>query len=282
MTLDSGGRADGRRLTYRKDRSAHTPDSAPMPSLSFNHELDRLAPAHSTAAVAERQANADDGSLWQAVCGPPRLTPAELGALQRLAQTRSVRAGDMVFTRRDPARHLVVLWRGDVGLGHDGADGHFQLERTVKGPAWLDAWSAWLGEGHLRDARALTAATVLSLPCAGVRQLLDRQPVLARRLLAALSRQVQDLAETVHDLMHRDAESRLAVWLLQHSALQAHPGETLQVRLGERKRDIAAQLGITPETLSRTMRALSGKGLIDVAGYTVRVLNLAALRQLAT
>jgi CRP-like cAMP-binding protein len=101
-------------------------------------------------------------------------------------------------------------------------------------------------------------------------------------LLTALSRQVQELAATVHDLMHRDAESRLAVWLMQRCTARDASNDGLQLRLAERKRDIAAQLGITPETLSRTMRLLSDKGLIEVDGYTVRVLDLAALRQLAT
>ena len=51
--------------------------------------------------------------------------------------------------------------------------------------------------------------------------------------------------------------------------------------LGERKRDIAAQLAIAPETLSRLMRQLKIKGLIDVQGYTVRLLAPDQLRLLA-
>ena len=55
----------------------------------------------------------------------------------------------------------------------------------------------------------------------------------------------------------------------------------MTVSLTERKRDIASQLAITPETLSRLLRQLSRKGLIAVAGYTVKVLDVAALRALA-
>jgi CRP-like cAMP-binding protein len=269
---------------YRKDKPAPQPDSAAMPSFSMTTDMDRYVLGGAVPAigsVAGSHLNGDEASSWQSVWGPPKLTAAELGALQAAALPRSVRAGEMVLARREPARHLVMLWHGDVGLGHSSVDGPFHLERTLRGPAWLDASSAWLGEGYTRDVRALTAVTVLELPCSAVRPLLERQPALARRLLTALSRQIQDLAETAHDLMHKDAESRLAVWLMQHCDDSSESAQQAVVQLHERKRDIAAQLGITPETLSRMMRALSSKGLIAVTGYTVRLLDMAALRRLA-
>jgi CRP-like cAMP-binding protein len=86
---------------------------------------------------------------------------------------------------------------------------------------------------------------------------------------------VRALSAVTHDLMHKDAEKRLVAWLLQQSEGRA------QLRLAERKRDIAAQLAITPETLSRMMRQLKEKGLIAVAGYTVQLLDLAGLQALA-
>ena len=53
------------------------------------------------------------------------------------------------------------------------------------------------------------------------------------------------------------------------------------VHLGERKRDIAAQLAITPETLSRLMASLSRQGVISVDGYIVSVHDRAALERIA-
>ena len=64
------------------------------------------------------------------------------------------------------------------------------------------------------------------------------------------------------------------------------PGEALWPEympadfLEERKRDIAQQLAMTPETLSRLMRSFEGRGLITVRGYLVRVHDVKALRDL--
>ena len=81
--------------------------------------------------------------------------------------------------------------------------------------------------------------------------------------------------------MHKDAPARLAAWL--HERCQPDPAspERALVQLPMRKRDIASQLAITPETLSRLMRSFSSQGVLLVAGYTVHVLDPAALQAIA-
>ena len=110
---------------------------------------------------------------------------------------------------------------------------------------------------------------------------LHRHPDLASRLIENLAREVHALAFNNHELMHKDAPARLARWLRQRCLpMPGCAGQAL-VQLRERKRDVASQLAITPETLSRLLRSLAQQGLIRVAGYTVQVLDLPALEQLA-
>lgn len=216
---------------------------------------------------------------WQALLRGPALGAAEVKALNRMAWLRSLPAGSMVFSRDQVAHKLVAVLEGAVGLGQLRHDQPFHLERTVRGPAWLDLASAWVGGSHVQDARVLSSARLLELELSSVRELLARQPAMAERLLACMALNVHSLTGVTHDLMHKDAEKRLAAWLLQLSRQSAQgPG---LVALGERKRDIAAQLAITPETLSRMMRQLKLKGLIEVQGYSVRLLDLSALATLA-
>ena len=55
----------------------------------------------------------------------------------------------------------------------------------------------------------------------------------------------------------------------------------MTVQLQERKRSIAAQLGIAPETLSRVLRLLRERQLISGGGRVVGLPNPHALRALA-
>jgi CRP/FNR family transcriptional regulator, dissimilatory nitrate respiration regulator len=221
-----------------------------------------------------------DGRAWLGLFGGPALPAAAQAMLVMLARTRTVPAGATVFDHRDVATALVLAQSGHVALGHRGADGVFRIERALRGPAWLDQSAAWLRRNHAMDARASTEATIVELPCDALQVQLERHPGLARRLVTSLAREVQSLSINTHALMHMDAPARFAAWLVQR--LDAACGSPGRVQLDERKRDIASQLAITPETLSRLMRSLAGQGVIAVAGYSVQVLDVAALRRLAT
>ena len=131
------------------------------------------------------------------------------------------------------------------------------------------------------DAQALGPASVIEFPCEALEARLARFPGLAQRLIQGLAREVQALAVNTHELMHKDAPARLAQWLHRRCEPAPDVAGQAMVRLHERKRDVASQLAITPETLSRLMRSFSRQGVIEVSGYNVRVLDPPALARLA-
>ena len=225
-----------------------------------------------------------DAALWNTLLGGGTLSVHELDELVRVAQFHAVAAGQTVFTRLGVAATLVALRSGEVALGFRTADGVFRTERIVRGPAWLDPGSAWLAEPRAMDAQALGAAVVVELPRDLLEARLAGHPDLAQRLIQVLAREVQALSANTHELMHKDAPARLAQWLLKRcEPLESVAGTTGQalVKLHQRKRDLASQLAITPETLSRLMRSFMRQGVIEVSGYQVRVLDPAALGRLA-
>jgi CRP-like cAMP-binding protein len=129
--------------------------------------------------------------------------------------------------------------------------------------------------------RAASDATVIELPRDELLREFERHPGLARRMIASLAREVQALTAHAHALTRKDAPARFAGWLTAQVEPAAGDAARARIRLGSRKRDLAGQLGVTPETLSRVMRGFSESGLIRVAGYTLEVLDLPALRALA-
>lgn len=222
-----------------------------------------------------------EAQLWGSLLGAPALSADELATLAQLASLRHVAAGQSVISRSSAASTLVALRSGDVALGLRTADGVFRTERIVRGPAWLDLSSAWLSGPHAMDAQAMGPASVIELPCDALEARLAAHPGLAQRLIQGLAREVQALAVNTHELMHKDAPGRLAQWLHQRCVpLPGSSGQAL-VKLTDRKRDVASQLAITPETLSRLMRSFSRQGLIEVAGYNVRVIDPEALARVA-
>jgi CRP/FNR family transcriptional regulator, dissimilatory nitrate respiration regulator len=221
-------------------------------------------------------AGGTDARMWQTLMGSPAPSTAECEWLNSVVQVRTVPQGASVFSRMEGARTMVAVAEGDVALGFRTVDGTFRSERIVRGPAWLDLSSAWLSASHAMDAQAWSVATLVELPRDALQAQIERQPALAKRVIQGLAREVQALAVNTHELMHKDAPARLAQWLLQRCERLADAHQAV-VQLPMRKRDIASQLAITPETLSRLMRSFTRQGVIEVAGYTVRVLDVPAL-----
>jgi CRP-like cAMP-binding protein len=246
-----------------------------------------LRPAEAALAAGGRrqprsaEALLPDARVWNELLGAPPLSAVETAALTAIARPRFVAQGASVFTQQEPAQSLVLVCEGDAALGWCTADGQFRIERPVRGPGWLDQSSAWIEATHAIDARAMSPLVVVELPHDEVQALLVTQPALARRLIASLAHEVHTLAVNTHGLMHKDAPARFAQWLIERCQPAADDPQRGVVRLGERKRDIASQLAITPETLSRLMRSLTRQGLITVAGYTVHVLDLDGLGRVA-
>jgi CRP-like cAMP-binding protein len=227
------------------------------------------------------QVQLPDARTWADMLGCGAVTAAECTGLNAVARVRLAPAGTLLHVHGTDARGLVALQEGDVALGIQAPDTDFRTERHLHGPCWLDLSAAWLSEPHAHDARALTAVKLLELPRDAVFEVADMHPTLWRRLGDVLAREVRGLAMNTHDLMHKDAPARLAAWLVQHCQSQVDGLDQGVVQLSMRKRDIASQLAITPETLSRLMRSFSGQGVIRVNGYTVHVLDRLLLQRLA-
>lgn len=150
---------------------------------------------------------------------------------------------------------------------------------VVEGPCWIDAASALLGLPFPLDLVAESRVQVRRMPIAEFRRHLDALPAEARSLLMDMAKGFRQQSELAISRLALDAESRCAQWLL--SQAQPDPSGAMRVTLHQRKRLIAAQLGIAPETFSRVLRHLRELGLIDGTGTVLSLPQPRALQSMA-
>jgi len=87
----------------------------------------------------------------------------------------------------------------------------------------------------------------------------------------------------VEELSLREVSSRIAKYLLDLSVRSMKEGRIpKEVELDLSKTQLALRLGTISETLSRTLAKLKAKGLIDVRGNRIQILNREALGELAS
>ena len=117
---------------------------------------------------------------------------------------------------------------------------------------------------------------MILMPKAPVLELIGRRPDLALRMLGSMSAHLRVLVGMLDDLTLKDVETRLLNWLVKHG--RAAPKGVIQ--LPGTKRVLAAELGTSSETLSRTLARLRDAKLITVAAKSITVSDPAALAAL--
>jgi CRP-like cAMP-binding protein len=189
-------------------------------------------------------------------------------------------AGSALLRRGDAVQRVVHLKQGRVLLGvmHDGHMAH-QLG-AVEGPCWLEPAAALLGLPHAVDAVAETSVELRYVPVPQLLAEVQGLSAAAQDLLMDLARSQRQQTEMAVSRLAKDADARCAEWLLRHAEPINLTGG-LVVKLTERKRTIAAQLGIAPETFSRVLRHLRDRQLISGRGRVLGLPNPQALRDLA-
>ena len=197
------------------------------------------------------------------------------------ADASTVAAGTQLLRRACVDEHVLHIDSGRVALGvvENGALAH-QMG-LVEGPAWLNVGCAVLDKPPVVDAVADGPVQLRRVPLRDFVAGLREMPAPAQALLRDMAAAHRQQAELAVSRLAKDAEARCAEWLLRH-AEPAHdaPG-TQSVLLRQRKRLIAAQLGIAPETLSRVLRQLRERSLISGSGRILNLLDPGALRALA-
>jgi CRP-like cAMP-binding protein len=196
-----------------------------------------------------------------------------------LAQAEVVSAGQLLRQRGARPDSVLYLDSGCVVLGvRDEGQMRHQLG-VVEGPAWLDAAFALTGTAcgvdMVTDSRVRLRRISLHAFEHSVNALPDTVATLVRDMAQGYCQQT----ETAVSRLAQDAETRCAQWLLRHATHD--DSGALRVTLHQRKRTIAAQLGIAPETFSRVLRHLREHGLIAGTGNVLNLPQPGALQTVA-
>lgn len=217
----------------------------------------------------------------QIVRETPRI--AETAALdERLAQgsVRRIESKEHVYCEGDPRTHVFQVEQGVVAVYKTLVDGRRQIiDFAYPG----DLIGLGVQREHVLSAQAVCTAKVRCLQTAALERAAESNAKLAIKLYRAVC---HELAATRHLLVtvgQRSAAERLASFLLTLHRRLGEPS-SMTVTLAMRRSDIADLLGLTIETVSRTLAKLRTMGLINIeqGGSTVHIRDYARLEELAS
>lgn len=194
-----------------------------------------------------------------------RLQPAARVRLGAAAELREPAAGTTLFRQGDPCPGVCIVGRGMVRVFKLAPSGKEQVLHLA-GPGATFAEAAVIGGFPCPAfAEAVEDSAVAVIPAAAFQDFLKSDHQGCIDLLAGLAGWLHHVVDLLEDLTLRDAAGRLARHLIQHA------GDGGRVELPSMRKHLAAQLNLTPETLSRTLRRLDQDGCISAERDAITV-----------
>ncbi|MDA8052514.1 MAG: helix-turn-helix domain-containing protein [Rhodospirillales bacterium] len=229
------------------------------------------------------------GTPWRSVEGTGREQGPELGAASEprcrgraggaacgVLQTK--RAGEMLFSQGDRADGAYEVVRGMLRLYKMLPDGRRQITGFVSTGELVGVTP---NGARPYTAEAVTDLVLCRFPPAAFDRMIDEQPGFARRLLSATADDLDAAQEQMLLLGRMTAVEKVVSFLL---VLAKRQGGVLArfVDLPMGRNDIADYLGLTIETVSRTLSRLKQAGSIGLPTPTrVEIRDIRRLEMLA-
>lgn len=196
------------------------------------------------------------------------------------AATRSIEAKEFVFMEGDPTRNVYWIESGAVSLFKMLPDGR----RQILGFAYPGDFLGLGAHGErLISAQAIKPTRVRSISLARLNKVAASDPELAFTLYQTLAAELDEARDLMLTTGHRSACERVAAFLLTLSRRNRRGDKPRDVvELPMTRADIGDFLGLTIETVSRTLTKFKSRGLIDLPqSARVHLKDIIGLERLA-
>jgi CRP-like cAMP-binding protein len=184
----------------------------------------------------------------------------------KAATARRLERGEMLFCREERPSGLYVVESGEIRLTRSDADGREVTLFTAR-PGETFAEASLFSDAYHCDAVASRRSIVHLFPKAVVLDAFAEQSAVAQAFMATLARQVMVLRTRLENRSLRTARERV----LHHLALEVSGADRVVSLRGSLK-GMASELGLTHESLYRTLASLEAEGAIERRKGEIRLL----------
>jgi len=175
----------------------------------------------------------------------------------------NLRSGETLFSQFQPATEFFFVVKGKVKISLLSIDGAEKVVDIInEGSTFAEAIILRGMDGYPVNSEAIGDIIVLKISAKRYTQVLSESTEACFKVISSLSARTHWLMNEVERISLHNASYRLINFLLE--SVNDDRGDAVEITLSAPKHVIASRLSITPETLSRTLKNLSKKGLLEV------------------
>jgi CRP-like cAMP-binding protein len=183
----------------------------------------------------------------------------------------AVAEGEILCRKGDPVDYVGIVVSGQFKVTLPLPDGSEKvLAFASRGDSFGEA-AAVMESVNPIQVRAMRDSHVLTIERDVLMEEMARNPRLAMRVLGNVSQRLLDMVRDTETCHIRSSVERVICYLKHRAGIE--PSGGAEFEFPARKKEIAANLSMTPETFSRALHALARRGAIDLRGRHVRIVN---------
>jgi CRP/FNR family transcriptional activator FtrB len=198
-----------------------------------------------------------------------------LDKLTKLSGLQRIGKGAALFHEGERARFVHALIEGSISLLSGPRHEEIVIEFMEAGNVFLVP-PALLALPYMATARAVTDVLVLTIPAEEFVRVSETELAFSAALNRMMAGHWHLLLRHLLQTKPRDADARVMQYLLDSAGVADGPARFI---LPGPKKALAAHLGITPETLSRSLKRLGGLGVTST-GPEMHIVDVSRIRTL--
>jgi CRP-like cAMP-binding protein len=192
-----------------------------------------------------------------------------------------LKAGESLFRQQQTANEFFLLVSGKMKLNLLSFEGTEKVVDIINpGNTFAEAVIFSGMPGYPVNAEALDDSGLLRINAEVYSKVLRGSPEACFKVMACLSVRLHWLMTELDRLTLHNVTYRLISYLLEN--IPDNATEATEVTLSVPKHVVASRISVTPETLSRTLKRLSGEGLLEVHDSHIVLVKPVELRRLVS
>lgn len=205
------------------------------------------------------------------------LADEEVERLAAWARAIHLQRGAVLFNVGDAPQGFYLVADGQIKLAFTSPRGGEKVVEILGPGQSFGEAVMFVPRPYPVAAQAMVDSTVVFVAGEPIMGEIERDPRLATRMIAGLSRRIHGLIGDLEAVSMHSGTQRVIGYLLRDGDDRG----SLEVRLPTTKAVLASRLNLTQEHFSRILHELSNRGLIEVQGRIIRVPDVDGLRRYA-
>ncbi len=209
------------------------------------------------------------------------LNEDDLREISKILVIKDYPKKSIIFSEGDDAKGFYILLKGMVKIYRISPDSREQILHIINpGETFAEA-AIFIGKGYPAFAETILDSRVVYVDKKMFLKLIETNSKIALNLIISLSMLLKKVVDLVDNVSLKTVDARLAEYIIEEAVRRGKKvDDYIEIELNITKTELAKKLGTVNETLSRAIRKLREKGIIDAEKNKIYIYELKSLQNI--